>query len=149
MQEFKICGRPKQISKQKSFDDDESGKYNPEEDQLGTGNSKLPFPGCEDFDARIVEVRFQTWRANLIGCGGYFEKLFKAPRPRSILKRPKSLPIRKQYSSFVDSPKPTASPNRRASITAKTKLQEAIDTLPDFKTHWETLIEHINNVRTP
>jgi len=125
LQEFKICGRPKQISKQKSFDEDESGKYNPDEDQLGTGNSKLPFPGCEDFDARIVE----------------------APRPRSILKRPKSLPIRKQYSSFVDSPKPTASPNRRASITAKTKLQEAIDTLPDFKTHWETLIEHINNVR--
>ena len=39
---------------------DESGKYNPDEDQLGTGNSKLPFPGCEDFDARIVEVSFQT-----------------------------------------------------------------------------------------
>ena len=62
MQEFKICGRPKQISKQKSLDDDESGKCNnvPDDDQLGTGNSKLPFPGCEDFDARIVEVGFQN-----------------------------------------------------------------------------------------
>ena len=67
LQEFKICGRPKQISKQKSFDDEESGRNNnlPEEDQLGPGSSKLPFPGCEDFDARIVEVGFQVLRFSL------------------------------------------------------------------------------------
>ena len=123
MQEFKICGRPKQISKQKiSLEDDEiqaatSSKYN-EETSNGLENGNFQ--------------KYQNFESD--------------PRPRPILKRPKSLPIRKQYSSFVDSsPKPNhASPNRR--MTQKTKLQNAIDTLPDFKTHWETLIEHINNV---
>ena len=83
MQEFKICGRPKQISKQKSLDDDESGKCNngSDDDQLGTGNSKLPFPGCEDFDARIVEVGFHILGFNHLSRMDsyvpYFENLLR------------------------------------------------------------------------
>ena len=49
-------------------------------------------------------------------------------------------PGRKTYSSFVDEGGLKTSSSRKFGTSSKSKLQEAINVLPDFKTHWETLI---------
>jgi len=91
------------------------------------------------------------------------EKLVDEPKMSRIMKRPKSLPVQRAYTSFVaDTPVPETN-NKTANLgeqneqkgnartqsisEIKSRLQTALDILPDSKTHWETTIEHLHNIR--
>ena len=60
--------------------------------------------------------------------------------------------VQRTYSSFVsETPVPetnkTSTPQeKKKQGNVKAQLQEALDILPDSKTHWETTIEHLHNV---
>ena len=64
---------------------------------------------------------------------------------------PNSL-VHRTYTSFVsetpvpETNKPNTPQEKKKQSNVKAQLQEALDILPDSKTHWETTIEHLNNV---
>ena len=78
-------------------------------------------------------------------------------RNKSLIRRPKSLPVqRTQYSFMPETPVPNDEneekepvenlPRQRSTNQLKNQLSQALEVLPDSKAHWETTIVNLHNV---
>ena len=90
------------------------------------------------------------------------EEPVEEPKMSRIMKRPKSLPVQRAYTSFVAATPVPETNNKPAKLgeqneqkenartqsinEIKSRLQTALAILPDSKTHWETTIENLHNV---
>jgi len=91
------------------------------------------------------------------------EEPVEEPKMSRIMKRPKSLPVQRAYTSFVAATPVPETNNKPAKLgeqneqkenartqsinEIKSRLQTALAILPDSKTHWETTIENLHNIR--